>query len=256
MIELIYSVIILVATLLGALAGLGGGIIIKPLLDLIGFHDVSTISFLSSCAVLSMAIYSIFRQVRNGAEFDWKMILYVGIGAIIGGNVGSQLFSYVINVFDETLVKILQALMLAVLLILTIVVINKNIKFSIRKKSMYIFLGILLGIVSSFLGIGGGPINVAVFTMFFSVDIKRATIFSLATILFSQTSNLLTIFITTGFKQYDFELLSWIIPSAIAGGIIGSYFNKIASEQVIKRVFSLAIICVIFTNIYIVIINV
>ncbi|MEG0684290.1 MAG: sulfite exporter TauE/SafE family protein [Coprobacillus sp.] len=250
---LIDSIIVLISTLLGSLAGLGGGVIIKPMLDIVGFHDISSISFFSSCAVLSMAVYSIFRQLKNGVKFDWKMISYIGIGAILGGNIGSQLFSYVLNSFDETLVKMVQALILALLLTLTIIIINKEITFSINKKSVYVLVGISLGIISSFLGIGGGPINVAVFVMFFSIDIKRATVFSLATILFSQISKLMTIFLTTGFQSYDCEILLWVIPTAILGGMIGSYFNKISSEKVIKRVFSITVTFIIFINIYIVI---
>lgn len=255
MIAVLYSVVIFIATLLGAIAGLGGGVIIKPALDIIGYHDVSTISFLSSCAVFSMAVYSGIKQWRNGVQFEWKMIFCVGIGAVVGGNVGSQLFSYFLSLISGNYVKVIQAIILAILLIMTVIVVKKNIQMIVHGIHMYMMIGFLLGVISSFLGIGGGPINVAVFMMFFGIDMKRATIFSIITILFSQASKLLTIATTTGFLVYDCSLLYFVIPSALLGGIVGSYLNKILGEKQIERIFSMAIVCIIFMNTLIVVKN-
>ena len=52
MLYIIYTLVILTATSLGAVAGLGGGVIIKPLLDLVGAHDAATINIYSSVASL------------------------------------------------------------------------------------------------------------------------------------------------------------------------------------------------------------
>ena len=48
-------VICLIASTTGAIAGFGGGVIIKPVLDLFGLLPVATVSFLSGCTVLSMS---------------------------------------------------------------------------------------------------------------------------------------------------------------------------------------------------------
>ena len=47
------------ASVVGAICGIGGGVIIKPLLDSFGIASVSEISFLSGCTVLSMSCYSV-----------------------------------------------------------------------------------------------------------------------------------------------------------------------------------------------------
>ena len=49
------------ASTAGAICGIGGGVIIKPTLDLFQMASVSTISFLSGCTVLSMSLYSVGR---------------------------------------------------------------------------------------------------------------------------------------------------------------------------------------------------
>lgn len=64
MIELIYFIIGLIATLIGSLAGLGGGIIIKPMLDLLGHFDVATITILSAATVFAMSIVSLTNYIK------------------------------------------------------------------------------------------------------------------------------------------------------------------------------------------------
>ena len=44
MIGLIYFVVIVLANTVGAISGMGGGVLIKPILDLIGAHSVAGIS--------------------------------------------------------------------------------------------------------------------------------------------------------------------------------------------------------------------
>ena len=64
-VALIYGVVVWVATLLGAFVGLGGGVVIKPVLDVIGAHPLEQISFLSSCAVFAMSVTSMAKHIRN-----------------------------------------------------------------------------------------------------------------------------------------------------------------------------------------------
>ena len=54
-----------------------------------------------------------------------------------------------------------------------------------------ILIGIFLGIMSSFLGIGGGPINLVVLFFFFSMSTKIAAENSLYIIFFSQIASLM-----------------------------------------------------------------
>lgn len=256
MIIIIYIFVIFLATTLGAVAGLGGGVIIKPVLDLIGYHDVSTIAFISSWAVLSMAVYSTIKQVRNGVELDWIMVITIAVGAIFGGYIGNIIFDYLLLVMNSTLLIILQALILNSLLVFVLMNMKNKNSLCIQSKIIFILIGFLLGVTSSFLGIGGGPINVAVFTFFFSVDLKKATIYSIATILFSQVSKLITIAYTVGFAKYDCSMLLYIIPTAIIGGIIGSYFNKKLDENNIAKIFKISVICIIVINILILVKNI
>lgn len=61
MIYLIFLVVCFGASIVGAICGIGGGVIIKPVLDSFGVLDVTAISFLSGCTVLSMSTYSVLK---------------------------------------------------------------------------------------------------------------------------------------------------------------------------------------------------
>ena len=115
---------------------------------------------------------------------------------------------------------------------------------------MILIVGLLLGILSRFLSIGGGPINVAVFSYFFSFNMKLSAVYSIATILFSQGSKLLTIFINQGFIGFDFTLLIYVLPMAILGGVVGTIVNRNVSNNTVKTIFNLTVISIILLNIY------
>ena len=52
---LAYFIISLLASVAGAICGIGGGVIIKPTLDLFHLDSVATVSVLSGCTVLAMS---------------------------------------------------------------------------------------------------------------------------------------------------------------------------------------------------------
>lgn len=251
MVKLIYFVIIVFATFIGSSAGIGGGVIIKPALDAINASDISTIAFISSCSVFTMAVYSSLKQKKNVQNFDSKMVLFIGFGSILGGILGNKLFLFCVTNFNSNLVKALQALTLCLLLIGVLLNnIYKFKRFKIENGFAILFIGFTLGTVSSFLGIGGGPINVAIFTTLFSCDIKTAAIYSLVTIIFTQASSLTTMYIANGFKDFDLTLLFYAIPAALTGGFLGTKFNKKSSPEIISRLFTYTVIGVIILNLY------
>ena len=91
-----YFIISLLASIAGAICGIGGGVIIKPSLDLFHLDSVATISFLSGCTVLAMSCYSVTKSMRSGeSKIDLKIGTPLAIGAAIGGVVGKQMFSII-----------------------------------------------------------------------------------------------------------------------------------------------------------------
>lgn len=259
MIIFLYVLIILLATISGAIAGLGGGVIIKPLFDLIAFHNASTIGFYSSVAVFTMCIVSIYKQVRSGFKFDIRTVLSISIGSMVGGLLGEFIFNAITNYLENNLVKVIQAGILAITLIaILLYTLNREkIKcYKINNICIIFSVGMFLGLISVFLGIGGGPLNVALLMFFFSYPMKEATTYSIATIFFSQLSKLGSVLISGQIVNYDLSFIPFIAVTAIIGGFIGTLINQKLESEKIQKFYIFLIVLLLLISGYNVIVNI
>jgi uncharacterized membrane protein YfcA len=104
-------------------------------------------------------------------------------------------------------------------------------------KLVCLVIGLLLGIMSSFLGIGGGPINLVVLGYFFSMDTKTAAANSLYIILFSQTASLLATLLTASVPEFRIPALILMVAGGIGGGIVGRKLNKKMDNKAVDKLF-------------------
>lgn len=254
--KILYFFIALFATTIGSTTGMGGGVIIKPVLDALAHYDVATIGVLSALAVFAMSIVSVGKQILNKNKIDIRIAVILSIGSIVGGTLGNKIFNIVILHFNKAIVKIIQNSILAglIFIIFFYMIYKDRIKSYTINHSVPVFLsGIFLGMVSSFLGIGGGPINVALFTFLYSYNTKMASLASLITILFSQISKLVTIWLNEGFLFYDLSVSPYMIVGAVIGGYIGAEVNRRVDDNLATVLFNAAqvlIFAICIFNIY------
>lgn len=240
MLYLVYALVIVVATSLGAVAGLGGGVIIKPLLDLVGYHDPATINLYSSAAVFVMCCVSLAKQLRAGFKFDGKTVLCVAAGSLLGGVVGEKVFTSLTGSFDTHLVKAVQAGILAVVLGLILVYTLQQDRlpsWRIRHPAAILVAGFALGAVAVFLGVGGGPLNVCALALFFSLGAKEGAVYSLAIIFFSQLAKLVLFSASGALMTVDLSFVPFVVLPAVAGGFIGTLGNRSLSERGVRRIY-------------------
>ena len=240
--ELFYLIISFFTSLVGAICGIGGGVIIKPTMDMLALADAATVSFLSGCTVLAMSTYNVGKGILSGeSAVDYKISTPLSLGACIGGIFGKQLFSMVKDWSgDVVMVGRIQAFCLMLVTIGTLLYTLFRAKIRTRKITGVFFcvvIGLILGLMSSFLGIGGGPINLVVFYYFFSMDTKTAAQNSLYTIFFSQLSALLTSFVTKSVPDFEMIALLLMIAGGIIGGAAGRKCNKKISAKVVEYLF-------------------
>lgn len=252
MVGWIYFFIIIFANSIGAVSGMGGGVIIKPLFDTLGFHDVLSISFYSTVAVLSMSIVSTIRQAQNGIKINWSFALWLSFGSVLGGIFGSLGLDKLVGIMpSEKIVSLVQIVLIVATLLFSYAYSKKHWRgYQLNSTISILGCGLFLGAIASFLGIGGGPLNVALLMMLFQVPIKDATVYSIITILFSQLSKVITISVSTGFSQFDLSLLMYIIPAGIIGGFLGAYLSKIVSSEKVTTIYQFVIIGVVLVNFY------
>lgn len=247
---ILYFLIAFIATLIGSIIGMGGGIIIKPILDNISSYPVDQINFLTSCTVLAMAIVTTSINSKNKLKPFSCDSSFIIIGSIIGGYLGESSFDMLLMYLDNSeIVTKVQASILVIILVLVIVVNKVKFNFSIEKTGLNLIIsGLLMGIISSFLGIGGGPINMAILLLGFNFPIKKAAMYSTVTILFTQISGLITLMLTVGISKFDKSMLIVMVPAAIIGGILGSKLTKFFSNTIISFIFTIVICGLILLN--------
>ena len=237
-----FFAICFVASVIGAICGIGGGIIIKPALDAFGLFDVATISFLSSTTVLALTTYSVFRNKISGTSdvslLDRMPLIF---GSVVGGIGGKALFDLLISIIGNLpIIGIIQAICLIVVTFGTLVfTLNKPriTPMHIHSSWMAMLIGCALGLISSFLGIGGGPINLVVLFFFFSMPTKVAVQNSLTIIFFSQLANLLVSCAYGRIPTFEPNVLVLMIAGGIVGGIVGRTINKHISERTVDKLF-------------------
>ena len=252
MIGALYFIVILLACILGAIVGLGGGVFIRPVFDTIGYHNMADIQFYSSVAILCMAVVSTYKKLQDGTEIDNMKVILISAGAIIGGIFGDLILQQIMyRSQTESGAQLVQAISTVVVLSASLVLTAKSeLRCEVKRKRLSFIFGIFLGAIAVFLGIGGGPINVPILMIFFGLPIKPAAAYSIVIIFFSHLSRLVTLGATVGFSYFDLSMLVFIIPAAVLGGLVGARFSKILSDGAVKKLFMAAIFAVILLNIF------
>ena len=116
---LLFFLISFFASIIGAICGIGGGIIIKPVMDAFGVLDVSVINILSGCTVLSMTTYSVCKSfIAKDSSVNMKIGTPLAIGAAVGGLIGKELFGFVASLFETP--NTAGAVQAAILLLITL----------------------------------------------------------------------------------------------------------------------------------------
>lgn len=246
----------LMASVIGAICGIGGGVIIKPVIDILGLTDVSSASFLSACTVLMMTAYSVLRGLKNkqDSKIDVKNVAPLAIGAAFGGLVGKMVFEGIKTFLPfSDMIGSYQALVLGIVAAGTLLYTKnkKNIKTKrLSSPIISLLFGMALGCMSSFLGIGGGPIDLVVLYYFFSMDTKTAVQNSLFIIFISQLFGIgFTVFTETVPDVSIFEIFV-MAAGGIGGGILGRKINAKIDSEVVDKLFMAVLFIIILISVY------
>lgn len=254
--NIIFLAVSFSASLIGSICGVGGGIIIKPILDAFGIMSVSSISFLSGCTVLAMSIISVYKNMKNSINrnLNYKISTLLGIGAAIGGMLGNRIFQNLKILFNnDNKVGAIQAFILVVITVATLIYVKNTEKIetiNIKNSYLCILIGLVLGLISAFLGIGGGPINLVILSYFFSMETKVAAANSIYIIMFSQITSFLSTLITRNIPEFNIDTLIVMVLGGVIGGVVGSKINRNISTKKVDNIFMYLILIIISINIY------
>ena len=181
--------LLLVGTFIGAMSGffgIGGGMILVPILLAIGFGIKDAIGI----SIVQMVFSSVF-----GSFLNWKkgsLIIGEGIFVGIGGFVGGYLGGYVTHAVSD---RVLQVLFLGILIFaLYRLIISKNHTDESHTKQLnkgILFgIGLIIGVFSITLGIGGSVILTPILVGVLHYPLKKAVSAGLFFVVFSSIAGL------------------------------------------------------------------
>lgn len=253
MIEAILFMVALIASGLGSVAGYGGGVIIKPVLDALHIMPVSTISFLSGCTVLTMSAVSLLRSRGNGVVLRLRTTTPLALGAAAGGLLGKWMFELLRERADESMLGFIQAVLMLIttgFVFFYTIEKEKFPSYCLISISGCFLAGMLLGIVSTFLGIGGGPLNVSLLFFLFSMDAKEAAKNSIFIILLSQAASLLSALAQHNIPSFAPHHFILMAAGGVAGALLGSSIGKRMDNHAVEKILTGLILLIIVINIY------
>ena len=120
----------------------------------------------------------------------------------------------------------------------------------VRNPLACIVIGFALGMLGSFLGIGGGPFNMAVLYFFFAMSTKVAAQNSLYVILISQTTGIVKVLLSGSIPQIIPLLLVGMVLCGVLGSEIGGRLNRKLSEKSTTVLFECAMVLVMGICVY------
>ena len=237
---IIYSIIVLCATMIGAITGLGGGIIIKPAFDFVGIDATSMISVYSTVAVFTMCLVSIYKRSTQGFHVQKQIALGLAFGSIIGGKIGDVIFLQAVDSWGSQAVSATQSVILFLLIggIILFTINKERIRtLEVTNLVAIVTIGLTVGIISVYLGIGGGPLNIALLVYFFSMKAKDAAAYSILMIFFAQIIKMGTVI--RDFEKYNNVSLVILAIAifAVLGGWIGTKIQSKLSHEAVEKMY-------------------
>ncbi len=226
--------------ILGSLIGVGGGIVMTPLLTYMGFSP-AVIASSSLIAIFATSISSTLTYIRKKYINYWlglKLALPAIPGSIIGG-----FFS---NFISLEYFKIYFAILLTVVG-LYIFFKNKIINKTLDRTPKPLFYLILIsgtfgaGIISSFFGIGGGIIFVPILVIIYKLKMINASPTAQFTLLISTITGLLTHIIL---EHPDYSYGIALAFGAFFGAQLGSRSIHLVNENILSKIFSFSLIMI------------
>lgn len=166
---------ILVLSLLGAttgmlsgLFGIGGGVVLVPMLVMILGFQQRLAAGTSVAAILPAAVVGGIGYAVQG-NVDWIAAALLAAGIIVGAQIGSFLLSRVPTGFLRWM---FMAFLLGVVISLWFVVPQRDasIEITVLSGALLVVTGLITGVLSGLLGVGGGVVVVPILMFFFGAS--------------------------------------------------------------------------------------
>jgi len=223
-------ILILIGTLVGTLSGffgIGGGMILVPLLLLIGIN-IKTAIGISVVQMVFSSFYGSYLNYKKGS-----LVLGEGIWVGVGGFVGGSLGAYVSKMLSEiTLQYLFFGLLLFALYRLFGAKIQDDGTVKTLNPIILFMVGVTIGIFAISLGVGGSIMLTPILAGFLHYPIKKAVSAGLFFVAFSSFSGLIS-----HIRIGDIDIVKGlsVAVASLVGVYIGIWLKDLVTSKNHKR---------------------
>jgi uncharacterized protein len=248
----------LVGGLTAGLLGIGGGALVNPLLIALGVPPRIAVASMSATIISNASGASLF-NLRKG-KVDWRLGLYMGFFAVLGGQIGTRLIQEIAK--PESIDPFIRVAFVFLLLGLAkrmafprkvkhdglhpLLAWPKGLRMHSHIAQMEIspavpcIAALLVGVLASFLGIGGGVFYVPLLMTLFAKDIRQVVPISQVTVMFGAISVATGHVMHTGFLDPRLSLL--LLLSGSVGTAVGSRLKARLDARTVQRLFAFVLL--------------
>ena len=219
----------LVGGFLGALVGLGGGIVIVPALALVLGLPMTTAIPAGQVAVVATALGGTGRYLREG---HGDIVLAVRaasitvLGAVVGARVGVLIPEQVLELGFATLI-----------FVVTVNMIRRRADVPVEGEPRVVHAGVLLlsgGLLAGMLGVGGGILNVPAIRLWLKRALPTAVATSGMIVAFTGSAGAA---VYAGAGHMDWRLATACMTGAFIGGNLGARVGSKLKHSTVQWVF-------------------
>ncbi|OGF66853.1 MAG: hypothetical protein A2Y62_21850 [Candidatus Fischerbacteria bacterium RBG_13_37_8] len=243
---MIFIVVGFFAGLLGAITGLGGGIIIVPVLTIffhIPIHKAIGISLVAIVVNSSLASVSYarkgFTDIRLGLTMEQSTIFGAICGAFISGYFNAKILEFIFGIV---------LLFAAIQMVSSLgnVIAEREIKirhlspmYRVKHIPAGMILSFFAGCFAGMLGVGGGIFKIPIMCLLMGVPVKVAVATSSFMILLTGATGAWIFFIR---GDVYLELAVLLSVGILAGSLLGSYIGIRMKSKWQSRLFAIVLI--------------
>ncbi len=239
----------------GSMVGIGGGLVIVPLLSLLLGYDVKVAIAASLIGVIATSLSASPRYIRSGIA-DRRLGMLLLVAAALGGLAGGVTAGYL----DGRTLSLLFALLLAAVALRMLWQIRhplllppvddeagagfitsyvepttgEEVSYQARRVLPGTLVSFVAGNVSGLLGVGGGVINVPTMNVLMHVPIRVATTTSTYMLAATATASAV-VYLASG--QLDPLLAAPVALGVIVGARLGARLSMRLSQDVLRMAF-------------------
>ena len=220
-------ILVLVGVLVGTLSGffgIGGGMILIPLLMFLGM-DIKTAIGISIVQMVFSSIYGSYLNHKRGSLVIGEGI-WVGVGGFVGGLFGAKVSQMIP---ENALEYMFLGLLTFALLRLFSAKISDNGSVKTLNKMLLFTVGLIIGVFAISLGVGGSILLTPILAGFLLYPIKKAVSAGLFFVAFSSVAGLFS-HLSAG--TIDLEKGLYVAVASLLGVFIGIWLkDQVSSDK-------------------------